>query len=154
LAIPRSDDNDEFRAMGYVAVYAAYMEETAGQCFQLLRPYDPRNPRGDPWQIGARLDSCLRAIAALPPYWEWVPLAAAFQEAQRLAGERNIAIHSPLYARPGAGNIRIAREPQNANSYITPASIYALAEEILAVHHNLLSAAVRLPRFIRESRQQ
>jgi len=35
VAIPKRDD-DTFRAMGYVAVYAAYIDETVEKCFGLV----------------------------------------------------------------------------------------------------------------------
>ena len=154
MPIPRSNDDDEFRAMGYVAVYGAYMEEFASKCFDLLRAHDPENPRGNRWQISAQLDSCLRAIDTLPPHDEWPTIRAVFREAKRLAGERNIAIHSPLYAMVDGENIRRTRLPENENAYTIAASIYGLAEEIFTVQQTLLAASVRLPRFIDEARQR
>jgi len=151
MPIPRSDDGDEFRAMGYVAVYAAYVEELVAECFGFLRPHDP-DLRGNPWSVAAQIDSCLRAIAALPEHPNWPVMTALFREARRLVGERNIAMHSPLYAH-GAGNIRRARNPENADAYVTADGIYALAEELFELQNLLIDAAVRLPRFLREAPQ-
>jgi hypothetical protein len=40
MPIPRKDDGDEIRVMGYVAVYAAYVDENAAECFELLRHHE------------------------------------------------------------------------------------------------------------------
>ena len=44
-----------------------------------------------------------------------------------------------------------ARGAADANAYTTADSIHALAQLLFAVHGELLAAAVRLPRFIREA---
>jgi hypothetical protein len=61
VAIPKRDD-DRFRAMGYVAVYAAYVEEAVEKCFRLLPTRDPLRPWRR-WRAAAQIESCLRAIA-------------------------------------------------------------------------------------------
>jgi hypothetical protein len=103
MPIPRKDDGDEIRAMGYVAVYAAYVDENAAECFELLRHHDPQ-PHRNPWSTALKLEGCLRALAALPKHPKWSGMTARFREARRLMGERNLAIHSPMYAYPGGGN--------------------------------------------------
>jgi hypothetical protein len=58
-------DNDEIRAMGYVALYSGYLEESIGDCFVRLKCFDTR--RTDKmWQVSARIESCARAIGTLP----------------------------------------------------------------------------------------
>ena len=117
MPIPSKDDGDPFRAMGYVCVYAAYVEENVGECFQLLRNHDPQL-RGDPWNVSGQLDSCLRAVTALPRHAEWPELTALLRTTKGLIRERNLAIHSPLYGNVGGANVRRARvqadQSQNA----------------------------------------
>jgi hypothetical protein len=151
MPIPNKDDNDEFRAMGYVCVYAAYVEEHIEECFQTLRHSDPTRPRGL-WRAGDKLKSCVRGIKALPALAELRQMLPLFRATEGLLKDRNTAVHSPLYARPGGGNIRRGR-PGNEERFVTAAQIYELAEELIACDGALLECAVRLPRFVDAARK-
>ena len=152
MPIPRKDDGDEIRAMGYVAVYAAYVDENAAERFELLRHHDPQ-PHRNPRSTTLKLEGCLRALAALPKHPEWSGMTALFREARRLMGERNLAIHSPMYPYPGGGNTRRTRIPDDALKYVDADGIYELADELFELARELMAASVRLPRFLDEARR-
>ena len=150
MPIPRKDDGDEVRAMGYVAVYAAYVEEAIEDCYGHLKRHDPR-PNGDPWQSSRRIDSCRRAIAALPIRETLEEIRTDMGLAKELLRDRNVAIHSPLYGLPGGGNLRQIRGPARGHWFETAEEIYALAERLFEGATALRAAKVRLPRAIHEA---
>ena len=80
-------------------------------------------------------------------------MTALFREARRLMGERNLAIHSPMYAYPGGGNTRRTRIPDDALKYVDADGIYELADELFELARELMAASVRLPRFLDEARR-
>jgi hypothetical protein len=137
--------------MGYVAIYASYVEEYLGECFHMLEAFDPRRG-GQLWQASLRIESCRRAIRALPRHDTLAEVDVGLGNAKRLLRSRNYALHSPLYGLPGSGNIRRAVQANAPQQFTTAEEIYDLAEALFASANDLIAASVRLPRAIHEAR--
>jgi hypothetical protein len=150
MPIPHRNDGDEVRATGYVAIYAAYVEEFLGECFQLLKRFDPKRGK-EPWQSSLRIESCRRAIATLPRHETLAVFDAVLADAKGLLRSRNFALHIPIYGLPASGKIKRGTQPNAVQKFITAEEIYDLAEALLASARNLMAAPLRLASVIRDA---
>jgi hypothetical protein len=144
-------DNDEIRAIGYVALYSGYLEEAIGDCFVRLKRFDTR--RTDKmWQVSARIESCVRAIGTLPRTEDLEAMLADLEEAASVLRDRNTVIHSPLYGQIQGPNVRGAAKPEDREKFINADQIYDLAAELSDFSEAFAAYQVRLPRFVDEAR--
>ena len=146
MPIPNRD-NDEIRAMGYVALYSGYLEEAIGDCFVRLKCFDTQRT-DKTWQVSARIESCARAIGTLPCTEDLDAILADLEQTASVLGDRNTVIHSPLYGQIESTNVRHAPRPADERRFVTADQVYDLAEELRAFSEAFAAYAAQLPRFI------
>lgn len=150
--MPLQDDNDIVRGLGFVTLYAAYVEEGIDDCAAVVLAAEPDPPkRFDRLSVGERiryLQERLASRGALPRDLLrlrelLIYVADLFERRNEVLRERIFSIAHRL---PRSA---VAREPDAAAAEpITSAELYALADELFTtlgpLHH---ASANALPRW-------
>jgi hypothetical protein len=132
--MPLKDDGDLIRGLGYVALYAAYLEETIEDIFfAVVKMEKERNPKMDFWPISQKLKYVDKKMK------EWPNLSSELEEfcsyteqLLSLLENRNILIHGRIYADKKTGDtLKPARKGCQAVSAVS-ADFYKLADQLFA----------------------
>lgn len=149
--MPLGDDGDAVRALGFVAMYAAHLEEKIDDCLGqfIVRGHADERLKRRPASVKVQ---CLlkllenhaplpEAIAFLPPHLKYVA---------DLLERRNHVIHGRVWAdaHTGALTRKSAREDV-PDDVVLSRDVYALADEIHAAQAELIRASLfRLPKVL------
>ena len=152
------DDGDTVRGLGFVTLYAAYMEEAVDECAQVLLAHDPGPPeRFERQPISERakyVGERLKAYAPLPEELDGLPnvlnlVADAW-------GRRNEVIHGRIYGglQGEADELRPGRKDGAARP-ISSVELYQLANELFSTLAPLNQASTfTLHRLLANARRQ
>ncbi|WP_382221262.1 hypothetical protein [Hydrogenophaga atypica] len=137
------DDGDLIRGLGFVALYAAYLEEAVDDCLSVVAAHDPKfdvrlNRRATSQKI-EYLHKQLEAVGPLSKELSCLPevLVAASQ----LLEERNNVIHGRVYAIPGTGDTIFSGRPGIPKKAAKSEELYNLANRIIGVRNPILHAS-------------
>jgi hypothetical protein len=138
------DDGDLIRGLGFVALYAAYLEEAINECLDVFLANDATSDeRLYRRQMSRKIDyiqKCLRGLEPLRD--ELVGLPAILQAISELLEERNLIIHGRIYAIPGFGDVRIAGRRGVPEIPATSVELYSLANDLNSACSPLLNASM------------
>jgi hypothetical protein len=130
------DDGDIVRGLGYVTLYAAYMEEAVEECVNLLVAADLNaQKRIQRWPIGERVGYISQRLATYGPLPDelngWPNLLVYIGQ---LLERRNEVIHGRIYGglQGDADELRPGR-PEKSARPITSAELYELANELIEI---------------------
>jgi hypothetical protein len=131
------DTGDIVKALGYLALYAAYVEEAIDECINTLLPYDsnqPKNLHRFPTSQG-RLSHC-------PLTQELVTFPQLLDHLEDLFEERNLIIHGRIYGSlQGEADILRPGRPTGSEREITSAELTDLANLFFNTLNSLNHAA-------------
>jgi hypothetical protein len=138
------DDGDLIRGLGYVALYAAYLEEALEEVFSAVNSVNGvHDPKMDRWQISRKLDHISKSMDG------WAEMAdeltrfrACIDPLKKLLERRNLVIHSRIYADPKTGDVL---KPARAGYPEVPAAsadLYDLANELFKARNPCLNASM------------
>lgn len=153
--MPLNDDGDLIRGLGFVALYAAYLEEAVDECLACLFPaggrqYDRilRHPTGR--KVGYLSDR-MRGFAPLPE--ELGGFFRTLEAVSELLEHRNLVVHGQVYATPDGGDVRRSGRRGAAEEAATSAELYELANSMFAACKPLNYASrFALPRLLSAAR--
>ena len=138
------DDGDLIRGLGYVALYAAYLEEAVDECF-VVACYDA----GSDHQRLSRRSTSQKITYILQQLRQREPLSdelVVFPQILRIIGdlleERNTVIHGRVYAVPNIGDVRISGRLGVPETPANSAELYALANELHSACNPLHNASM------------
>jgi hypothetical protein len=117
------DDGDIIRGLGFVALYAGYLEEGIDECAAALSL--PPNKRPRPASEKAR--HCVKRTKALGVDI----ITDALERSIALLESRNEMIHGRFYEQVHGPDIRKSGRPGKSTVEVTSAELYSLADEIL-----------------------
>lgn len=138
------DDGDLIRGLGYVALYAAYLEEAVDECLNVVASHDAeRSDRMYRWPTSQKIEYIQRQLQNLEPLSdELANFPSILQATGDLLEERNLVIHGRVYAVPNIGDVRISGRPGVPETPANSEELYALANDLYSARNPLLHASM------------
>jgi hypothetical protein len=138
------DDGDLIRGLGFVALYAAYLEEAVDECLAVVAAhYDECNDRLYRRPASQKIEYIQRQLTKLEPLsTELAALPEILQAIAQLLEQRNLVIHGRVYAVPNIGDVRISGRPGAPETPATSVELYALANDLYSARSPLLHASM------------
>jgi hypothetical protein len=127
--LPLPKDNDVIRGLGFVALYAAYLEEQIDNLLFMLEPVEPFPENEQRWPTSQKIDKAKRLIADLSLEYRDA-LLGDLDGCKELLKRRNEVIHGRIYAnfdRPDTLKSGRANVPDRV---VEAAELYDLAENL------------------------
>ena len=143
------DDGDLIRGLGFVVLYAAYLEEAIDECLMVVADHDAEydqriNYRSTKQKI-KYIKGQLLKLEPLPN--ELMNFPEVLSGADCLLEMRNLMIHGRIYATHNKGDIRISGRQNVPETPANSPELYALANELYSACSPLQSASTfSLPR--------
>ncbi|MGF6444354.1 hypothetical protein [Paraburkholderia youngii] len=137
------DDGDLIRGLGFVALYAAYVEEAVDNClehFVEVGRVEGKARRRSTSQKIETLQAELKKESALPE--ELNGLADLLGHVGELLERRNVFIHGRVYATVDGDKIRRSGRPGEPQQEATSAELYELANQLFETLAGLNAAWV------------
>lgn len=149
--MPIRDDGDLIRGLGFVALYAAYLEEGIDEVVEVLAAahpeFDQRIPRRSTAQKIEYIRGRMRGLEPLPQ--ELAHFPDVLDAISELLEQRHLMIHGRVYHVPGIGDVRRPARHGLAEQPATSKELYALANELFEARTPLNHASMfALPRRI------
>ena len=130
-----NDDGDIVRAIGFLAIYSAYLEDEMVKIVQMVDKFSPFKNKIEQFRLAdqarhlrKKLQKCFEEVSDYPAKDNDKQRVDILKDVERIAKERNEYLHSQ-YISESAGIIQENRH-QNTSYVITSADIYGLAEDI------------------------
>lgn len=138
------NDGDMIRGLGFVVLYAAYLEEAVDGCLSVVAAHDAeRNDGIHRWQSSRKIEYIQQQLRKLEPLSdELSKLPSILQAIGALLEERNLAIHGRVYAVPNIGDMRISGRPGVPETPANSAELYTLANNLFSARNPLLHASM------------
>lgn len=138
------DDGDLIRGLGFVALYAAYLEEAVDECLNVVAAHDAeRDDRVHRRPTSKKIEYIQQQLQKLEPLaQELVAFPNALRAIGDLLEERNLVIHGRVYAVPNVGDVRISGRLGVPETPANSAELYAFANELYSARNPLLHASM------------
>ncbi|MBE0449072.1 MAG: hypothetical protein IBX64_13450 [Actinobacteria bacterium] len=152
--MPLTDDGDMVRGLGFVTMYAAWLEEDVDDLLRLMDPVELFDEKKQRWQISHKLKHAAKLVRLLKSD-ELDGLPEALEGAIELFERRNEFVHGRVYA--GHDRIDYIRggRPNAPTKPITSSELYLLANEIWDYRGHFIGPQFfRLPRAIEFGRMR
>jgi len=139
------DDGDVIRGLGFVALYAAYLEEQIDDLLTLLSAIDTNNTQVRPWQISKKIKYAIKLLKKLDAS-EFPGLEQDLYTCLQLFEDRNELIHGRIYANIGRPHtLKSGRDLPDRE--VSSMELYRLANEFLAFRDEISRPMIfKLPR--------
>lgn len=148
--MPLQNDNDVVRGLGYVALYAAYLEEQIDNLLFMLHPIEPFTEQEQRWSISRKIEKAVRLVDLLEFGYK-AGLLADLNSIRELFELRNEVIHGRIYAKFDQPDILRSGRPNMPEREITAEELYALANNILEALPALRRPMIlQIPRAVRK----
>ena len=122
-------DNDIVKALGFVALYAAYVEESVDVVMERLSLVNVITDKKRRWPTSRKINWCIEVLESLKS-GELNELINLLNEAKVILEDRNEAIHGRIYAgNERSDNLKSGR-PGVPEREVTAEELYELAEEL------------------------
>lgn len=126
--MPVVDDGDIVHGLGFVTMYAAWVEEAVDGLLRILEPIEPFDEKKRRWNISSKLKHAARLIRALKSD-ELNGFPEDLEEAVALFDQRNEIVHGRIYAGHDRTDYIKGGRPDAPTNTITSAELYSLANE-------------------------
>ena len=125
-------DNDIVRSLGFVALYAAYVEESVDIVMERLSLVKEISDKERRWPISQKIKWCIEILNTLESE-ELNELINLLNETKNSLEKRNEVIHGRIYAgNDRSDNLKSGR-PGVPEQEVTADELYNLAEELFAL---------------------
>jgi hypothetical protein len=143
------DDGDIVRGLGFVSMYAAWVEEDVDDLLRLMEPIEPFDERTQRWSISRKLNHAARIIRRLNSP-ELTDLPEALEVGVDLFERRNEVLHGRIYASIADKTDYLQSGRRNTPTRpILSAALYQLANDFFNYRRNLIGPQFfRLPHAI------
>lgn len=146
------DDGDIIRGLGFVALYAAYIEEAIDACVDSLKVIDtaPKKELAK-WPISRKLHFCTKLLDKLDTgNPEIEDLRLALSVAAGLLEHRHDVLHGRIYAQYGQPDVRKSGRIGVPDREINSEELYQLANSLFGTCKPIMHGAqFAIPRAIR-----
>jgi len=142
------DDGDKIRGLGFVALYAAYLEEQIDNLLTMLAPIEPYDMVKQRWPASRKVKHAIKVLKRLDTS-EFPDLAKDLQTCLDLLEDRNELIHGRIYGGFDRPDTLKSGRPNVPDREIESAELYRLAKEFedfrSAIYRPMI---VKIPRAI------
>lgn len=143
-----NDDGDIVRGLGFVALYAAYLEEQIDNLLEALAPVESYDSAKQRWPISRKIKHAINVIGKLDVS-EFPDYKKDLQTCLNLFEDRNQAIHGRIYANFDRPETLKSGRRNIADREIQSKELYKLANEFdefrAAVYRELI---FKIPRAV------
>lgn len=123
------NDSDIIRGLGFVALYAAYLEEMIDSLLFMLQPLDDFPEKEQRWPTSLKVDKAKQSVALL--VFEYRDdLLADLDAAKQLLEWRNEVIHGRIYAKHDRTDTLKSGRPRIPDRVVEPSELYDLANNL------------------------
>lgn len=145
-----NDNGDMIRALGFVALNAAYLEEQIDECLERFISAGLSNENFRKMQVSSKIKEIKIKLGTFVPLPnELVYLPDYLDTVRNLLEKRNEVIHGRIYVDPELGDIRRSGRRGVPDKAATSLELYSLANELSAALQPLMHASVfRLQRLL------
>ena len=127
--MPIKDDDDIVRGLGFVALYAAYLEEQIDNLLFVLQPIEPFPETEQRWQTSRKIEKAKR-LAATVQFQDQPALLANLDACRQLLDWRNELIHGRIYAGSDRPDTLKSGRPHVPDRQVEATELYALANNL------------------------
>ena len=125
-------DNDIVKALGFVALYAAYVEESVDVVMDRLSLTKEITDKERRWPTSRKINWCIEVLESLESE-ELNELITLLNETKDVLEERNEVIHGRIYAgNERSDNLKSGR-PGMPEREVSADELYDLAEELFSL---------------------
>ena len=122
------DDGDIIRGLGFVALYAAYMEEQIDNLLIMLDPIQPYDDAKQRWPVSRKIKHGIKVLERLDTK-EFLGLTTDLRTCLDLLQDRNELIHGRIYGEFDRPDTLKGGRPNAPDREIESAELYKLANE-------------------------
>lgn len=122
------DDGDIIRGLGFVTLYAAYLEEQIENLLIMLAQIDPYDEAKQRWPISRKIKQAIKALKRLDAD-EFSDLAAYLRTCLDLYKDRNELVHGRIYANFDRPDTLKSGRPNVPDREVKSAELYELATQ-------------------------
>jgi hypothetical protein len=134
--MPRNSDGDIIKGLGFVALYAAYLEEQIDALLFMLQPLEPFPEAEQRWPISKKINKASRLVAPLV-FDDKAGLMADLCGVRDLFESRNEVIHGRIYANFDRPDTLKSGGPNVPDRRVDATELYALANDLFAARYAL-----------------
>lgn len=148
--MPLQDDRDVVRALGFVTIYSAWVEEDVDELLRVLKPLRPFDEAIQQLPIGRKLAHTAKLVRQLDTP-ELFGLPEALEHARELFDRRNAVVHGRVYAGHDKVDYIQSGRPNVPPRPIDSSELYALANAFWDCRDRFIGPVVfRLPGAVEE----
>lgn len=129
------DDGDLVKGLGFVALYAAYLEEQVENLLIMLAKIEPYDEAKQRWPVSKKIKHAVRVLEKLDT-GEFPGLSTDLRTCLDLFEDRNELIHGRIYENFGRPDTLKSGRPNVPDRKVESAELYKLANEF----YNFMSA--------------
>ena len=127
--MPLQRDNDVVRGLGFVALYAAYLEEQVDNLLFILESVEPFPESEQRWPTSRKIEKAKRLVTGLVFEYRDA-LLADLEASKRLLEWRNEVIHGRIYANFDRPDTLKSGRPNTPERVVEPEELYGLADNL------------------------
>ncbi|WP_018610459.1 hypothetical protein [Uliginosibacterium gangwonense] len=135
--MPLKNDGDVVRGLGFVALYAAYLEEQIDNLLFRLEPIEPFPEIEQRWPTSRKIEKAKRLVTGLQfDYRD--DLLADLETSRQLLQWRNEVIHGRIYANFNRTDTLRSGRRNTPDRVVKPDELYDLANALIKVQAAIL----------------
>jgi hypothetical protein len=127
--MPLQRDDDVIHGLGFVALYAAYLEEQVDSLLFMLQPIEPFPESEQRWRTSQKIEKAKRLVRGLVFAYRDA-LLADLDASKQLLDLRNEVIHGRIYANFDRPDTLKSGRPNTLDRIIKPDELYDLADDL------------------------
>ncbi len=144
------NDGDVVRGLGFVALYADYLEEQIDNLLFMLQPVEPFPETEQRWPMSRKIQKAERVVNKLT-FDSQDALIRNLDAARQLLEWRNEIIHGRIYASFDRPDTLKSGRPNVPDRVVDPAELYELANHLNDMRSALYRPMIfKIPRAIQE----
>lgn len=127
-----TDDGDEIRAVGFIAIHAAHLEARISDLLTHLSPIVPYPENEQRWPISRKIDACKKRLNKLDSN-KYSELKENLKKCKEHFRWRNDILHSQLFSPEYNDNNLVSGRPGVAPRAVDAKELYLLANNLSAL---------------------
>lgn len=127
--MPLQRNDDVVRGLGFVALYAAYLEEQVDNLLFMLQPIEPFPEGEQRWPTSRKIEKAKRLVCGLVFEYRDA-LLADLDASKQLLDWRNEVIHGRIYANFDRPDTLKSGRPNTPDRVVKPDELYDLADNL------------------------
>lgn len=127
--MPLQRDDDVVHGLGFVALYAAYLEEQVDNLLFMLQSIESFPEKEQRWPTSQKIEKAKRLVLRLVFEYRDA-LLADLDASKQLLDRRNEVIHGRIYANFDRPDTLKSGRPNTPDRVVTPDELYDLADNL------------------------